>query len=67
MIKLPKPDKEIVHFLEEAQNFEELELRTALVKVPDFTFVQVSGFEYFYFKGEWLHDLPFGLAKKANE
>ena len=52
--------KGIEDFLQEATNLEELYVRTALIKVPDYMSVIVNG-EYYYFKnGTWYEDeIPF--------
>ena len=51
---------EIYDFLKEANTFEELCVRSALIKVPEYMNVRVGG-EYYYFKkGTWYEDeMPF--------
>jgi len=57
---LAKELNKIYDFLKEANNLEELYVRSALVKVPAYMNVKVNG-EYYYFKdGKWYKDeMPF--------
>jgi Asp-tRNA(Asn)/Glu-tRNA(Gln) amidotransferase C subunit len=57
---LAKELSEIYDFLKEANNLEELYVRSALIKVPAYMNVRIGG-EYYYFKDdEWyIDDMPF--------
>ena len=52
--------KEIEKFLQESNTLEELHLRTALIKVPNYMYAVINNECYYFLNGKWHEDhIPF--------